>query len=64
MVNPESELYENNPDWVIKQDDRPEIYFRNQLVLDLSNPEVQDFVLALWMVFGGESNIGFYEMGL
>ena len=44
MVNPKSELYENHPDWVIRQEDRTEIYFRNQLVLDLTNPEVQDFV--------------------
>lgn len=47
MVNPESELYENNPDWIIKQENRPEIYFRNQLVLDLTNPEVQDFVFGI-----------------
>lgn len=44
MVNPKSELYENHPDWVIRQEERPEIYFRNQLVLDLTNPDVQDFV--------------------
>jgi alpha-galactosidase len=44
MVNPKSELYEKHPDWVIKQPERPEIYFRNQLVLDLSNPQVQNFV--------------------
>lgn len=44
MVQPKSELYENHPDWVIKQPERKEHYFRNQLVLDLSNPEVQDFV--------------------
>jgi len=44
MVNPESELYRKHPDWVIRQPERPEHYFRNQLVLDLSNPEVQDFV--------------------
>jgi alpha-galactosidase len=47
MVNPKSELYENHPDWVIKQEQRPEIYFRNQLVLDLTNPEVQDFVFGV-----------------
>ncbi len=47
MVNPESELYENHPDWVIKQEQRPEIYFRSQLVLDLTNPEVQDFVFGV-----------------
>ncbi|AEV97846.1 alpha-galactosidase [Niastella koreensis] len=44
MVNPKSELYEKHPDWVVRQPKRPEYYFRNQLVLDLTNPQVQDFV--------------------
>ncbi|ETZ22062.1 hypothetical protein N824_24370 [Pedobacter sp. V48] len=44
MVNPKSELYENHPDWIIRQPERKEYYMRNQLVLDLSNPKVQDFV--------------------
>ncbi|MEQ9437581.1 MAG: alpha-galactosidase [Cyclobacteriaceae bacterium] len=47
MVNPKSELYETHPDWVIKQPERDEYYFRNQLVLDLTNPEVQDFVFKV-----------------
>ncbi|MCF2442670.1 alpha-galactosidase [Dyadobacter sp. CY345] len=47
MVNPKSELYEKHPDWVIKQPQRPEHYMRNQLPLDLSNPEVQDFVYGV-----------------
>ncbi|MEQ8239167.1 MAG: alpha-galactosidase, partial [Cyclobacteriaceae bacterium] len=47
MVNPESELYKKHPDWVIKQPKRNEYYFRNQLVLDLSNPDVQDFVFGV-----------------
>ncbi len=47
MVNPKSELYENHIDWVIRQPERPEKYFRNQLVLDLANPEVQDFVFGI-----------------
>lgn len=47
MVNPESELYEKRKDWVIREPDRPEIYFRNQLVLDLANPEVQNFVFGV-----------------
>ena len=41
------ELYENHIDWVIRQPERAEKYFRNQLVLDLSNPEVQDFVFGI-----------------
>lgn len=44
MVNPKSELYENHPDWILKLPNRPEHYSRNQLVLDLSNPQVQKFV--------------------
>ena len=47
MVNPKSELYEKHRDWVIREDQRPEHYFRNQLVLDLSNPQVQDFVFGV-----------------
>jgi len=47
MVNPKSELYEKHPDWVIKQPERPEIYFRNQLVLDVSNPQVQQFIFNI-----------------
>lgn len=44
MVNPRSELYEKHLDWVLREPNRPELYFRNQLVLDLTNPQVQDFV--------------------
>ncbi|WP_418894139.1 alpha-galactosidase [Limibacterium fermenti] len=47
MVNPKSELYEKHPDWVLRQEKRPDIYFRNQLVLDLTNPEVRDFVFKV-----------------
>ena len=47
MVNPKSELYEKHLDWVIREPARPEKYYRNQLVLDLSNPEVQDFVFGI-----------------
>jgi alpha-galactosidase len=44
MVNPKSELYEKHPDWILKLPNRPEHYYRNQLVLDLTNPKVQEFV--------------------
>ena len=44
MVNPKSELMEKHPDWATLNPDRTPFYHRNQLVLDLSNPEVQDFI--------------------
>lgn len=47
MVNPKSELFENHPDWAIHQPDRKPYYYRNQLVLDLCNPKVQDFVYSV-----------------
>ena len=47
MVNPKSELFEKHPDWVITQPNRELYYFRNQLVLDLSNPKVQDCVYGI-----------------
>jgi alpha-galactosidase len=47
MVNPKSDLYLKHPEWVIKQPNREEHLYRNQLVLDLSNPKVQDFVFGI-----------------
>ncbi|MBS1306510.1 alpha-galactosidase [Bacteroides clarus] len=44
MVNPKSELFEKHPKWVIKLPNRETYYYRHQLVLDLSNPKVQDYV--------------------
>lgn len=44
MVNPKSELYEKHPEWILKLPNREENYSRHQLVLDLTNPKVQDFV--------------------
>lgn len=47
MVNPKSELYEKHKDWVIHLENRKEYYYRNQMVLDLANPDVQDFVFGV-----------------
>lgn len=48
MVNPKSELAEKHPDWIVgvKGREKPEI--RYQWLLDLSNPEVQDFVFGVF----------------
>lgn len=47
MVNPKSELYEKHPDWAIELPNRDTYYYRNQLVLDLTNPAVQDHVFGV-----------------
>lgn len=47
MVNPNSDLFEKHPDWAIHDTNRKLYYYRNQLVLDLSNPKVQDYVYGV-----------------
>lgn len=49
MTNSESELYEAHPDWVVAHPARELSKGRGgtQLVLDLSNPKVQDFVVGI-----------------
>ena len=44
MISPESDLYREHPDWAISIPGREATRSRNQLVLDLSNPEVVDYV--------------------
>lgn len=48
MVNPKSELAENHPEWIIqRKNNRTQLLERSQLLLDLSNPKVQDFVFGV-----------------
>ena len=49
MTNTQSELYEAHPDWVVAHPTRELSKGRGgtQLVLDLSNPKVQDFVVGI-----------------
>ena len=47
MVNPASSLFKKHPEWAILLPNRTPYYHRNQLVLDMSNPEVQDYVFGV-----------------
>ncbi|MDR3061843.1 MAG: alpha-galactosidase, partial [Dysgonamonadaceae bacterium] len=47
MISMKSELYEKHPDWAITLPNRTPYFFRNQLVLDMSNPAVQDYVFGV-----------------
>lgn len=48
MVNEKSELYEAHPDWLVRPCGREITKIRNQWLLDLSNPEVQDFIFGVF----------------
>jgi alpha-galactosidase len=45
MVNPDSELYRAHPDWVLSARAEPPLLERNQLVLDLTRPDVLQHLL-------------------
>ncbi|KAI1148244.1 Melibiase-domain-containing protein [Nemania diffusa] len=46
MVNPASDLYKAHPDWVLHSGDHNRTLVRNQLVLNLGLPEVQDYIIT------------------
>lgn len=44
MVNPDSDLYRAHPDWAIRHPQYIPSLGRNQLILDLANPEVENYL--------------------
>lgn len=44
MVNPDSDLFRNHPDWVLQAEGVDQVPFRNQYVLDLSRAEVVEYL--------------------
>ena len=44
MVNPDSDLYRAHPDWILNTQPAPLLSARNQLVLDLTRVEVQNYL--------------------
>ncbi|MFC3121344.1 alpha-galactosidase [Agaribacter flavus] len=46
MVNPDSDLFRQHPDWVLSTEGNPQIAFRHQLVLDLTRQEVCDYLFS------------------
>ena len=45
MVNPDSDLYRAHPEFAVRIPGREPSFGRNQLVLDLCNPEVRDYIV-------------------
>jgi len=44
MVNPDSDLFRAHPEWCLRAPGRDLLYWRNQAVLDMANPEVVDYL--------------------
>jgi alpha-galactosidase len=61
MVNERSELYRRHPDWIIHFDGRPETQARNQFVLNMAMPEVQQYVLGFLDKLVSDNDIAFLK---
>lgn len=61
MVNENSDLYRKHPDWIVHFNGRPRTQARNQFVLNLALPEVQDYILGFLDKLLRENDIAFLK---
>ena len=61
MVNPDSDLYREHPDWVYHFPNRPRTESRNQLVLNLARREVREHLFAVLDGLLEENEISFIK---
>lgn len=61
MVNRNSLLYQNHPDWVLKTPNRHSSHGRNQYVLDFSNPQVVSYIEKMMVDIIEESQLDYIK---
>ncbi len=61
MVSPDSDLYRAHPDWCLHVDGRERTQARQQLILDLSRTEVQDYLIKAVSDVLASANIGYVK---
>jgi alpha-galactosidase len=61
MVNPDSQLYREHPDWILATGGRVPPLARNQLVLDLTNPAVFAYLVHAFDALAAEYPISFVK---
>ena len=61
MVNPDSDLYRQHPDWALNFPGRPRSEQRNQLVLNLARQDVRDYVYGFLDKLLTENQIAFLK---
>ncbi len=61
MVPPDSDLYRAHPDWCLHAKDRPRTEARQQLILDLSRQEVQDYIIAAVSAILGNEGVDYVK---
>ncbi|MFP4321486.1 MAG: alpha-galactosidase [Anaerolineales bacterium] len=61
MVNPDSDLYREHPDWVIHFPTRARTTSRNQLILNMARADVQEHLINVLDKLLSEHNIAFIK---
>lgn len=61
MVNPDSDLYRQHPDWVLHFPGRPRSEARNQLILDFGRPEVAAYIFAILDRLVAQYSVAFFK---
>ncbi len=61
MISPDSELYRAHPDWCIHVKDRPHNLARYQMTLDLSRPDVCDYIKGFLRDMLSRANISYVK---
>ncbi|WP_432663331.1 alpha-galactosidase [Wukongibacter baidiensis] len=61
MVSPDSDLYRKHPDWCIHEVGRSRSQCRNQLVLDFSREDVQDYIIQRLTKVFNSANIEYVK---
>ena len=59
-VNPDSDLYRAHPDWALTDDFAP-LTMRNELLLDLTKPEVRDYIVESVANVLDQANISYVK---
>ncbi len=61
MISPNSDLYRAHPDWALGLGDYPAVTGRNQLILDLTNPEVTGYLFDRLRTLVEENGVAFLK---
>ena len=61
MISPDSDLYRAHPDWCLHVDGRARTEARQQLILDVSRKDVQDYIIEAVSSVLKSANIGYVK---
>lgn len=61
MISPDSDLYREHPEWAIQVENRESTLSRQQLILDLSRRDVQDYIIERVSAILKKANISYVK---